>query len=45
MIAFYVVIKIYVRGMEYLIYEFKYEIQTTNLHTEYCANNLQIAHA
>lgn len=33
MLTFYLVIKINAKNAEYLIFEFKYEIQSTNAHT------------
>lgn len=45
MVVFYLVIKIDVKSMKVFIFEFKYEIQSTYLHTEYCVSNLQITHA
>ena len=45
MIAFYLVINIDVKSMECVIFVFKHEIQSTNVHKEYSDNNLQILHA
>lgn len=45
MVVFYLVIKIDVKRMKVFTFEFKYEIQSTNLHTEYCVNNRQITQA
>lgn len=40
----YLVIKIDVKNTEVFVFDYKYEIQLTNLHTEYFVN-LQIIHA
>ena len=45
MTALHVIVNIDVKTMEHLIFEFKHEIQSTNVHTEYSVNNLQILYA
>ena len=40
--ALYLIVNIDVKTMEHLIFEFKHEIQSTNVHTEYSVNNLHI---
>lgn len=45
MTALHVIVNIDVKTMEHLIFEFKHEIQSINVNTEYSVNNLQIFYA
>ena len=45
MTTLHVIVNIDVKTMEHLIFEFKHEIQSINVNTEYSVNNQQILYA